>query len=236
MNFTAQKVKTNNSGSDRQRSNWLKQQETVAVNWLCRHTPRFITSDMLTTLAILGSAGIFTALLLAKQNRVWLLAGIAGLAVQWLGDSLDGRLAYYRNRPRKWYGFVLDICADWLSLCVVTAGLVVYFPAFKFIPIVLMAAYAGRMLIAALVYKITDEYRIDSGKIGPTEARLIMAAALLLEILVTGSLFWLASAATFLLLLIDVREFLRLLRSADARDRAEKRLQSVNRPLNFVGM
>jgi phosphatidylglycerophosphate synthase len=225
MNFAVQKAK--NTGRDRQRSNWLKQQEAAAVGWLCRHTPRFITSNMLTALAVLGSAAMFAAFLLAKQNRVWLLAGIVGLAVQWLGDSLDGRLAYFRNRPRKWYGFALDIGADWVSLCFIMAGFTLYFPVLKFVPAALLVAYAGRILIAALAYKITDEYRIDSGKIGPTEGRLLMAGALLLEVVVAGSLLWLAGAATLSLLLIDLMEFLKLLRSADERDREEKRLQSA---------
>ncbi|HEX9653176.1 MAG TPA: hypothetical protein VGA99_05655, partial [bacterium] len=86
---------------------------------------------------------------------------------------------------------------------------------------------AGRMLIAALAYKITDEYRIDSGKIGPTEGRIMMAAGLLLELLVPGSLIWLAGFVTLLLLLIDLREFLQLLRGADARDRQERNWQSL---------
>lgn len=238
--YYAAQTKTNNNGNDRQRTNWLKQPESAAVQWLCEHTPRFITSNMLTGLAILGSGGIFMAIVLARQNRLFLLAGIAGLFVHWLGDSLDGRLAYFRNRPRKWYGFALDICADWLSLCFVTAGLMLYFPVLKFVPVVLMTAYAGRMLIAALAYKITDEYRIDSGKIGPTEGRLLMAAALVIEIFVAGSLLWLTTAATLLLVLIDVTAFMKLLSVADERDRKEKRLaassgeRKINRQLIHV--
>ena len=227
MTLATKAQKINNNSNERRRTNWLEQQEKAAVQWLCEHMPRFITSNMLTGLAITGSGGIFAALLLARQQRGWLLLGIAGLFLQWLGDSLDGRLAYFRNRPRKWYGFALDICADWLSLCFVTAGLALYFPALRFVPIILLAAYAGRMLIAALAYKITDEYRIDSGKIGPTEGRIMMAAGLLLELLVPGSLIWLAGFVTLLLLLIDLREFLQLLRGADARDRQERNWQSL---------
>jgi phosphatidylserine synthase len=51
--------------------------------------------------------------------------GYFGFAINWFGDSLDGRIAYYRNTPRKWYGFALDCIMDWLSL--------VYEPWFLFV-------------------------------------------------------------------------------------------------------
>jgi hypothetical protein len=111
---------------------------------------------------------------------------------------------------------------DWISLSVVAAGLAIYFSTFKFIPIVFMIAYGGRMLIAVLSYKIFDVYRIDSGKIGPTEVRILMALALLVEFFLTGSLLVLIGLATVSLLIVNVVEFWQLLKKADGRDRANR--------------
>jgi hypothetical protein len=150
--------------SERRRQNFLLAFEAQSVAWLCRRMPRGVTSNRLTALGIAGAGVVFTALLLGRINRWWLLAGIAGLAIHWFGDSLDGRLAYYRGAPRKWYGFVLDVLADWASLCLISAGFIVYMARYEFVPIIFMAAYGAGMLIAVARYKITGHYRIDSGK------------------------------------------------------------------------
>lgn len=206
---------------ERQRSNWLMAQEQRAIAWLCLRIPARISSNVLTVIGILGSVLIGIALLLGKHQREWLWLGIFGLAVNWFGDSLDGRLAYYRKRPRKWYGFALDMMSDWISLSCMTLALAYYLP-WPMVPQMLAAAYGARMLLALLQYKITQEYRIDSGKLGPTEARLILAVAFVLEIFLPTSLVWLSLSALLALLLVDTFEFLQLLRHAEARDRTER--------------
>jgi hypothetical protein len=79
------------------------------------------------------------------------------------------------------------------------------------------------MLIAATRYKITGKYRIDSGKFGPTEMRLVIAAILLVEILIPRSIIIFGSLATLMMLASDAIEFRRLLQAADRRDQAEKK-------------
>lgn len=209
-------------GGERQRSNWLMFHERRAIAWLCPRLPSWLTSNMLTGVGLCGSVCLGSALIAARNERLWLLFGIAGLIINWFGDSLDGRLAYYRKRPRKWFGFVLDLMTDWISLCLITAGMAFYLPQFKFIPVAFMAVYGARMLIAALGYKITDEYRIDSGKVGPTEVRLLMSAALIAEVLWPGVLAVLGLLATLLLAIVDWVEIRNLLALADIRDFLER--------------
>ncbi|MCG3120797.1 MAG: hypothetical protein ALAOOOJD_03639 [bacterium] len=207
--------------NDRQRKNVLKNWETQAVTWLCSRMPPGVTSNQLTAFGLAGSGVIFTALFLGRAQRWWLLGGILGLAIHWFGDSLDGRLAYYRRQPRKWFGFVLDLMADWISLCLISAGFAVYFPRYKFIPITFMAAYGAGMLIAATRYKITGRYRIDSGRFGPTEMRLLIAAILVVEIALPQSVMLCGGFALLGMVSSDVVEFRRLLRTANKRDRVE---------------
>ncbi len=209
--------------SERRRQNFLMTFEAQTVTWLCSRMPRWMTSNRLTALGIAGAGLVFIALLLGRGERWWLLTGIAGLAIHWFGDSLDGRLAYYRGKPRKWYGFVLDVMADWISLCLVSAGFAVYFAQYKFVPIIFMAAYGAGMLIATTRYKITGKYRIDSGKFGPTEMRLVIAMILLIEIFFSQSVIIFGSLAALMMLASDVIEFRRLLQAANRRDRSEKK-------------
>lgn len=217
--------------NDRKRENALRNWETQTVTGLCSRMPRWVTSNQLTTFGLAGSGMIFTALFLGQSNHWWLLGGIIGLAIHWFGDSLDGRLAYYRRRPRKWYGFVLDMMADWISLCLISAGFAIYFPRYKFIPIIFMTAYGAGMLIAATRYKINGRYRIDSGKFGPTEMRLLIAAILVIEIALPQSVILCGSFATLGMVCSDAAEFRRLLHSANKRDRAEA---SKRQPVNAV--
>lgn len=77
----------------------------------------------LTLIGTLGSGLVFLAFVLGAYVANWyLLLGIIGLAINWLGDSLDGRLAYYRNIPRCWYGFALDIIDDWIGIVLIGFG------------------------------------------------------------------------------------------------------------------
>jgi phosphatidylglycerophosphate synthase len=215
--------------SGRRRQNFLMKFEAQTVAWLCSRMPKWATSNRLTALGIAGAGLVFIALLLGRGERWWLLAGIAGLAIHWFGDSLDGRLAYYRGKPRKWYGFVLDVMADWISLCLMSAGFAVYLARYKFVPVMFMAAYGAGMLIATTRYKIAGKYRIDSGKFGPTEMRLVIAMILLAETFIPQSAIILGGLATLMMLASDVAEFRRLLRSADRRDQSErKKLQTTD--------
>lgn len=207
---------------ERQRSNWLMAQEQRAIAWLCSRIPVSISSNALTGIGILGSVLVGLVLLLGKNQREWLWLGIVGLAVNWFGDSLDGRLAYYRKRPRKWYGFALDLMSDWISLSCVTLALAYYLP-WPIVPQLLAAAYGARMLLALMHYKITQEYSIDSGKLGPTEARLVMATAFVAEFFVPSSLLWLSLLGLLMLSAVNAFELRQVLQLADARDRAERR-------------
>ena len=65
----------------------------------------------------------------AYWDRLYLLLR-ARLIINWFGDSLDGRLAYYRNKPRKWYGFSLDITVDWFTTLLIGAGYAIYTSGF----------------------------------------------------------------------------------------------------------
>src|SRR5690606_14073012 len=85
--------------ADRKRTNILSEPEQRFITYLLPKIPNWISSDGLTAIGFLGSAMILVSFLLAEYVSVYyLLLGIVGFFVQWFGDSLDGRIAFYRNK------------------------------------------------------------------------------------------------------------------------------------------
>jgi hypothetical protein len=83
---------------DRTRSNILRKQEQQALAYLVQRIPFWVSSNMLTVFGFFGSLIVFSGFLLASVfNRNYLWLGLLGFAISWFGDSLDGRVAYYRN-------------------------------------------------------------------------------------------------------------------------------------------
>ncbi len=180
---------------------------------------------MLTLIGGLGSLLMLSAFILACYFHVnYLLLGIAGLAVNWFGDSLDGRIAYYRNIPRKWYGFSLDIMMDWCSTVLIGAGYFIYADSdAKILAFAFVVFYAWSMIISQLRYKITDHYTIDSGLAGPTELRVLIALILVLEVFVRNSIHISAALMCTALFFINLADTRKLLKLGDLRDNYEKK-------------
>lgn len=207
---------------DRIRTNLLKNAEHRLIQYLCERMPAWVTPNLLTAFGFLGSLVILLGLWLGIENRALLVLSIFGLAVHWFGDSLDGRLAYFRNTPRKWYGFSLDINADWTAVCIIALGFYLYLPMYKFVALVFVAAYGGSIIIALLRYRVTNHYTIDCVYFGPTELRILLAMMLLVEIFKPGVLLPLGIAGSVLLIAINLLETSKLLKQADRKDIDER--------------
>ncbi len=217
-----QEKKTGNIKSDRTRTNILKDGEYKTIHFLCRHMPNWVKPDMLTALGVIGAAIVFIGLQLALADKRFLLLSIFGLAVHWFGDSLDGRIAYYRNTPRKWYGWALDINADWLATIIIGLGFYFYFPFYRWIAFIFVVAYGGSMIVALLRYKIADTYSIDSNSMGPTELRIILATVLLIEIFVPYALITFGAVGSILLIVMNTKDAMGVLKSGDLRDEQDR--------------
>jgi phosphatidylglycerophosphate synthase len=72
--------------------------EKRCLVWLAHRTPQWINSDHLTLMGLRALAGAGASYWYARTNRVGLLLVIVFLALNWLGDSLDGTLARVRQR------------------------------------------------------------------------------------------------------------------------------------------
>lgn len=209
---------------DRHRTNLLKNYEQQALAFLVQRIPSRITSNMLTAFGFFGSTVIFASFLLATYfHRSFLLLGVLGFGINWFGDSLDGRLAYYRNIPRKYYGFALDIIMDWISIILIGVGYIIYAVGFwELLGYIFVVMYGWEMIIALLRYKLTGKYTIDSGKIGPTEVRIAISAVLVAEILFPGSLSYSAIAFGLILFVFNILDTHKLLKAANDLDIKER--------------
>jgi hypothetical protein len=86
---------------------WMAAHERRALLWLAGRTPRWIGPDHLTGLGLAAQVGAGGCYLLAAWNRYALLGVIACLALNWLGDSLDGTLPACGNNCDPGTAFTL---------------------------------------------------------------------------------------------------------------------------------
>lgn len=209
----------------RERTNILRGWEQKTIAYLVQKVPSWISSDGLTAIGLFGNIMVAVSFVIgAYINRYWLLISLLGFAINWVGDSLDGRLAYYRNKPRKWYGFSLDVTVDWIGTLLIGTGFTIYAPGiWKYAGFFFVVLYGWEMITAQLRYKIGGQYSIDSGIFGPTEVRMLISLIIIFEVFIPGSIGYLATAACIFLLISNLVEARKLLKLADNRDKEEKK-------------
>jgi phosphatidylglycerophosphate synthase len=148
--------------------------EKRLLEHLARHTPRAITSDHLTLLGLAAqiAAGLFYAL--SRTHPRALLAVNLCIALNWLGDSLDGTLARVRHQQRPRFGFYVDHITDLFGATALLAGLAL--SGFAHWPIAL-AMLIGFLLLSAESFLATHtlaRFELSQFLFGPTELRLLL--------------------------------------------------------------
>lgn len=218
--------------NDRIRTNLLRKFEQKTLVFLVQRIPAWIQSDMLTFIGILGSLTILLSFVLATYvHKNYLLLGIVGFAVNWFGDSLDGRIAIYRNQSRKWYGFSLDLTIDWISTILIGWGFVFYAEGnWEMLGFGFVVMYGWAIITTLIRYKITGKYTIDSGLFGPTEIRIFISAILIAEVLIKNFILYSSAVACVLLFIVNIIDTIKLLQLASDRDikEKEKKLKEEN--------
>lgn len=228
--ITEEQAIKNRLFKDRKRTNILQAPEQTFISYLVQRVPKSITPNILTAIGMLGSILVLLGFVLADYSyHSFLWLGIIGLFVNWFGDSLDGRIAYYRNIPRKWYGFSLDIIMDWLGTVLIGLGYFFYAgETYNVIGFIFVVLYGWSMIIAQLRYKITDIYTIDAGLVGPTEVRVIIALILLIELIFANTMQYYTGIICIVLFIINTVDTKKLLKLGDDRDLEEKKIKNLN--------
>ena len=218
---------------DRERTNILRNGEQKLIAYLVQRVPKWINSDGLTAIGLVGNLFVAACLVLATYvSEVFLLISLIGFVVNWYGDSLDGRLAYFRNVPRKWYGFSLDVTVDWIGLSMIGLGYFIYAaPQWKWLGYIFVVLYGWEMITAQLRYNVTGKYSIDSGIVGPTELRVVLMAILAAEYFFMGSVYYSISIACLILVGTNFTDTIKVLKAADQRDIREKKEKAAKQAL-----
>ena len=167
----------------RVQESWLSAAEKRALLWLAARTPERINPDHLTALGLAAQVGAGACYALAAWNRYALVGGIVCLALNWLGDSLDGTLARVRQRQRPRYGFYVDHMVDSLGALALMSGLAMSGYMHPWIAIGLLIAFLMLSIQSYLATHALGEFRISFWRFGPTELRILLAVGNL-------ALFW----------------------------------------------
>ena len=159
----------------RVQESWVAVAEKRCLLWLAAHTPEAIGPDHLTALGLVAQIGAGACYALASRNRFWLLGVIASLALNWLGDSLDGTLARFRQQLRPRYGFYADHMVDSFGAVALMGGLALSGYMHPRIAIGLLIAFLMLSIQSYLATHALGEFRLSFWRFGPTELRILLA-------------------------------------------------------------
>lgn len=159
----------------RVQESWVAAHEKRALLWLAARTPRWIGPDHLTGLGLAAQLGAGACYMLAAWNRYALLGAIFCLALNWLGDSLDGTLARARQQLRPRYGFYVDHMVDSFGAVALMGGLALSGYMHPWIATGLLVAFLMLSIQSYLATHALGEFRLSFWRFGPTELRILLA-------------------------------------------------------------
>ena len=149
--------------------------EKSVLVWLAQRTPAWINSDHLTILGFVSQCLAGVSYVMARYNPDALLIGIVCLALNWLGDSLDGTLARVRKRQRPRYGFYVDHVTDTVAAFFLMGGLALSGYVHPGIALGMLVAFLMLSIEAYLATYTLGRFQLSYWKLGPTEIRILLA-------------------------------------------------------------
>ena len=163
----------------REHNSILAAAEKRLLVFIAERLPRSVDSDHLTSLALAGMALAGAAFALARWDRRSLWLVVVALAINWFGDSLDGTLARVRRAERPRYGFYIDHVLDIAGATLLFGGLACS-PFMT--PVVALGVLIAYLLVSGEVFlstAVSGVFKLSVAGIGPTELRIMLAAAAL---------------------------------------------------------
>lgn len=173
----------------------LARTEARALDGLMALVPRGVTPDALSALGLVGAALTALGFACASEGPMWLALACLGLVVNWLGDSLDGRLARDRGPDRGMAGFMLDNGIDMVAYLIIAVGFALSGLVASAVPFLLLCLYLMLANLALARLAATGRFELAVGGIGTTELRvcfLLLAVVLMFaphELVTTPVLF-----------------------------------------------
>ena len=176
--------------SKRIQTSLLNEAEKHVLVWLAQRQPRWVTSDMLTGVGVIGAMVVALGYFLSNYHIDWLWLASLGFVINWYGDSLDGTLARVRKTQRPIYGFYLDHNIDGVTMALMCIGAGLSDMLNLSIAFAVLAVY---LLLSISVYinaHLKGEFKLTYAGMGPTEFRLVMILVNTLFIMVAPLREW----------------------------------------------
>ena len=134
--------------------------EKKVLVWLAKRQPKWVTSDFLTAVGLIGAflVGLGYALCWINPNFLWLSS--FGLFLNWYGDSL--------------YGFFIDHNVDGIAMTMIClgAGLSPYIHIG--LALMVLAVYLLLCIYVYISAHLRGEFKLTYGNLGPTEFRVVL--------------------------------------------------------------
>ena len=144
---------------------------------LASRLPATVRPNHLTVLGVLAALGTGAAYALSVRNPAWLWVASLGLALNWVGDSLDGTLARVRGIERPRYGYYLDHLVDAVSVAAIGTGIGLSPYVDLWVALGLVVGYLMLSINIYLETTVFGVFELGYGRVGPTETRLMLIGA-----------------------------------------------------------
>ncbi len=148
--------------------------EKKILLWLAARTPAGINSDHLTLLGLAAQFLAGASYALAGWNKYALLAATFFIALNWLGDSLDGTLARFRNQQRPRYGFYVDHIIDTFGALFLMGGLAISGYLHWGVAIAMLIVFLMLSIEVYLATYTLGHFQLSYWVFGPTEIRILL--------------------------------------------------------------
>lgn len=144
---------------------------------IAQRVPGRLRPNHFTVLGVLAATGAGAAYALASRGAGWLWLASAMLAMQWFGDSLDGTLVRVRRTERPRYGYYLDRITDAYSTAAIGVGIGLSHYVHFGLALGLVVLYLLLSINVYLETQVFGTFQLGYGRLGPTEARLMLVTA-----------------------------------------------------------
>jgi len=148
--------------------------EKRALVYMAERMPKWVTSDMLSGVGIIGAILIATGYLLSDHSIQWLWLSSFGLVVHWFGDSMDGTLARVRNKQRPLYGYYLDHTLDVITEGIMFLGIGLSSLMHLWVAMAVFILYLAMTLNVSINAHLKSEFCLTYLHLGPTEFRAVV--------------------------------------------------------------
>jgi phosphatidylglycerophosphate synthase len=148
--------------------------EKRALQWMAARAPKWVSSDQLTLLGLTAQLGAGACYAWSRFNRCALLGVVLCIALNWLGDSLDGTLARVRQQQRPRYGFYVDHMADIVGSVALMFGLGCSGLLHWQTAVAMLVAFLVLSSESYLATYALTRFQLSQGIFGPTEIRILL--------------------------------------------------------------